>query len=245
MAQGKLHIGTSGWHYRHWRGNFYPENCRPADFLAFYSSLFAAVEINNTFYHLPEEKTLAALHRQTPDNFLFAVKASRFITHMKKLKEGKEHVDNFLARLEPLAEKTGPILFQLPPRWHCNVERLEEFISALPGTYRYAFEFRDESWFVEPVYAALAKANAAFCLYHLEGRMSPREITADYVYIRLHGPGKGYEGDYATMDLAGWAGAISTWRRQGRDVYVFFDNDQNGYAPGNALELKEMLGKQS
>ncbi|MDR9502448.1 MAG: DUF72 domain-containing protein [Desulfurivibrionaceae bacterium] len=243
MAQGKVYIGTSGWHYRHWRGNFYPPQCAGSDFLDFYSRRLAAVEINNTFYHLPEKESLAALHRQTPDDFLFAVKASRFITHMKKLKGAAEHVDNFLERIAPLAEKTGPILFQLPPRWHCNVERLQEFISHLPGTHRYAFEFRDESWFTDSVYATLAKSNAAFCLYHLEGRMTPKEITADFVYIRLHGPGKAYEGDYATRDLAGWAGAISAWRRQDRDVYVFFDNDQNGYAPGNALELQNMLEK--
>ncbi|MFO7606563.1 MAG: DUF72 domain-containing protein [Desulfurivibrionaceae bacterium] len=243
MAQGKLYIGTSGWHYTHWRGNFYPEKCKPADFLDYYSSRFAVVEINNTFYRLPEKKTLADFHRRTPADFIFAVKASRFITHMKKLKEAGKQLDNFLAAIEPLAEKIGPVLFQLPPRWHRNLERLAEFIAALPAARRWVFEFRDESWFDEGVYDLLENANAAFCLYHLEERLSPRRITADFVYIRLHGPGAAYEGDYAAEDLAGWAGAISTWRRQGRDVYVFFDNDQNAYAPKNALELKEMLEK--
>lgn len=244
MAKGKLHIGTSGWHYKHWRGNFYPEKLKNGDFLDFYAERFAAVEINNTFYRLPEKRTLAAFHRDTPAGFLFAVKASRYITHMKKLKEGREHAGKFLARLEPLAGKTGPILFQLPPGWHCNVERLDEFISDLPGGYRYVFEFRDESWFSDPVYKLLREANAAFCIYELAGRVTPKEITADFVYIRLHGPGAAYEGDYRTRELSGWAGAISTWRDQGLDVYVFFDNDQHGYAPKNGLELKEMLEKQ-
>lgn len=241
MTPGKLYIGTSGWHYRHWRGNFYPDNCQSKEFLDFYSRRFGVVEINNTFYRLPEKENLETYYQQTPADFLFAVKASRYITHMKKLKGAGEYVANFLGRLEPLADKTGPILFQLPPRWHCNVERLQEFISYLPDNYRYVFEFRDDSWFTDAVYATLAANNIALCLYQLEGRLSPQLITADYVYIRLHGPGKAYEGKFRTDDLAGWADKITIWRQQGRDVYIFFNNDQNGYAPANALELKEML----
>lgn len=244
MATGKLYIGTSGWHYNHWRGNFYDEKTKAADFLDFYCRHFKTVEINNSFYRLPEKKTLAAWHDQTPEGFLFAVKASRFITHMKKLKDAAGHLENFLDRIEPLAEKTGPILFQLPPRWHCNVVRLEDFLSKLPDGYRYTFEFRDESWFADPVYEALDKVNVAFCLYHLKGWMTPSQVTADFVYVRLHGPGEqAYEGKYETRDLAGWAGAISTWRRQGKDVYIYFDNDQSGFAPANAMELRDMLEK--
>ena len=241
MTPGKLYIGTSGWHYRHWRVPFYPHNWPSKEFLDLYSRRFGVVEINSTFYRLPEKETLVSYYQQTPADFLFAVKASRYITHMKKLKGAGEYVANFLERLEPLADKTGPILFQLPPRWHCNVERLQEFISYLPDKYRYVFEFRDDSWFTDAVYATLAANNISFCLYQLEGRLSPQLITADYVYIRLHGPGKAYEGKFRTDDLAGWADKITIWRQQGRDVYIFFNNDQNGYAPANALELKKML----
>ncbi len=243
MTSSTIHIGTSGWHYRHWRGNFYPAGLAPPHFLEFYCRQFQTVEINNSFYRLPLEKTLAAWRAAAPTDFLFAVKAGRFLTHMKKLKDAAEPLDYFLTRIAILGDKLGPVLFQLPPRWQCNVERLTAFLALLPDQFRYAFEFRDESWFRQPVYDALRRANAAFCIYHLAGRSAPRQVTADFIYIRLHGPAAPYSGKYDDRTLAEWADAISAWQRQGKDVFCYFDNDQHGYAAANARRLAEILNQ--
>lgn len=183
----RIHIGTSGWHYEHWVGPFYPEAVPAEDYLSFYAERFAAVEVNNTFYQLPARETLVSWRDGTPGDFLFACKASRYITHMKKLKDPRDSLRRFFEVVEALDPKLGPILFQLPPRWHVDVERLEGFLEALPAGRRYAFEFRDESWFAAEVYDALARHNAAFCIYDLAGRRSPVEVTADFAYVRLHG----------------------------------------------------------
>lgn len=240
-GEGRVHIGTSGWHYPHWKGPFYPGGLADESLLAEYARHFRSVEINSSFYRLPEEETFEAWRRAVPEGFLFAVKASRYITHMKKLKDPAASLARFLERAELLGEKMGPVLFQLPPRWHLDLDRLRAFLQALPRGHRYAFEFRDESWFDPGVYEALA-GSAAFCIFDLDGRLSPRETTADFVYIRLHGPDGPYRGQYSTEALAGWAGAISTWRQGGKDVYCYFDNDEAGYAPQDALRLQEMLG---
>ena len=242
MAQGRLQIGTSGWQYSHWKGSFYPEKINNDEMLEFYARHFDTVEINNSFYQLPSEETLDEWRDESPKGFEFAVKASRYITHMKKLKDPEEGAGNFLDRVTRLKKKMGPILFQLPPKWKKNPERLEEFLKALPGKHRYAFEFRDPSWFDEEIYESLRRNNAAFCIYHLSGEQSPKEVTADFIYVRLHGPGEAYEGEYGKKGLSGWAGAIKAWRGEGKDVYVFFDNDQNGYAAKDALRLREMTG---
>jgi len=237
----KVCIGTSGWHYDHWRGPFFPEGMPDEEMLGFYARHFPAAEINNSFYQLPKAETLEHWRDAVPDNFRFAVKASRYITHMKKLKDPRQPVDRFLQRVAVLGDRLGPVLFQLPPNWRCNVERLAAFLAALPGTGRYAFEFRDPSWFDDKVYQLLEEAGAAFCIYDLAGRQSPKTVTADLVYVRLHGPDQAYEGSYSVQALAGWAGAISAWKNQGRNVFCFFDNDQQGYAPANARRLQEML----
>ena len=238
---GKACIGTSGWHYDHWQGPFFPEDMPAEDMLGFYARHFPAAEINNSFYQLPKAETLEHWRDVVPGNFRFAVKASRYITHMKKLKDPREPVARFLQRVAVLGDRLGPVLFQLPPNWRCNVERLAAFLAALPETGRYAFEFRDPSWFDDKVYQLLQEAGAAFCIYDLAGRQSPKTVTADFVYVRLHGPDQAYEGSYSVQALAGWAGAISAWQKQGWDVFCFFDNDQKGYAPANALRLQEML----
>jgi uncharacterized protein YecE (DUF72 family) len=137
----------------------------------------------------------------------------------------------------------GPILFQLPPHWNLNLARLRAFVAMLPGGYRYAFEFRDPSWFDDGVYGLLADHGAAFCIYELAGRLAPRQVTADWVYVRLHGPGDAYQGKYEAQTLAGWMGAFSSWQRQGKDIYCYFDNDQAGYAVQNARALQAMAGQ--
>jgi uncharacterized protein YecE (DUF72 family) len=236
-----IHIGTSGWHYGHWRGPFYPEELGAEGFLAYYAERFHTVEINNSFYQLPSESTLGKWRDAVPQGFVFAVKGSRFITHMKKLKDPASSLAPFLERVAVLGEKLGPILFQLPPRWRFNGTRLADFLAALPGAYRYTLELRDQSWINDDALNLLARHGAAFCIYELAGYLSPLEVTADFVYIRLHGPGGPYQGQYDHETLAGWAGAMAAWSREGREVFCYFDNDEAGYAAQDALRLLDLL----
>lgn len=241
MKPGRIHVGTSGWHYNHWIGPFYPKHTPISGFLSFYSQRFQTVEINNTFYHLPTHETLTEWRKATPNDFLFACKGSRFITHMKKLKDPEQSIQRFFDGIKILGSKLGPILFQLPPRWTINVERLEAFLKELPKKYQFAFEFRDGSWFEQATYDALAKYKAAFCLYHLAGRWTPEVLTAEFVYIRLHGSGGPYQGQYAETVLSDWARKCLKWCNEGKDVYCYFDNDQNGYAATDATRLKKII----
>lgn len=241
MASGKLYVGTSGWNYKHWKGNFYPEDLKQNEWLKYYSGKLNSVEINNSFYRLPDIKTFNNWAKTTPANFIFSVKGSRYITHMKKLKDPGQSSKKLFAHIKRLKTKQGPVLFQLPPRWGFNKERFENFLSILPVKYRYSFEFREKSWWNDKVLELLKKHNYAFCIYELAGTLSPKEITADFVYIRLHGPGDKYQGSYSNKELSGWAGAISSWRRNHKDIYIYFDNDDSGYAVNNALKLKDML----
>lgn len=245
MAKRKsaYHIGTSGWSYSHWKGPFYPAQISNDKMLEYYCKHFRTVEINSSFYHLPQVETLRHWYDISPDEFLFSVKASRYITHMKKLNDPKQSLHALLEAISVLADKLGPILFQLPPRWHCNLERLSHFLDGLSADFRYAFEFRDPSWLVPETYHLLSRHNAAFCIYELDGFLSPRAVTADFVYTRLHGPGGPYQGDYNNRTLADWAGAFHAWREQGKDIYCYFDNDEAGYAARNAAALAGMLEK--
>lgn len=237
----KVRIGTSGWHYKHWRGPFYPEDLPPSKMLSFYLRHFDTVEINSSFYRLPTGECFCQWRDSTPAGFCFAVKASRFLTHFKKLKDPEQAIDNFLPRAAELKQKLGPILFQLPPRWPANPERLENLLAVLPRKLRYAFEFRDPSWHSTPIYDTLRHHNAAFCIFDFAGLQSPLVITADFTYIRLHGPGERYQGSYSHSALSAWAERISGWCRRLRSAFVYFDNDQAGYAARNALDLKQLV----
>ena len=237
----KILIGTSGWHYKHWLGGvFYPEGTRGAEMFEFYARHFNTVEINNSFYRLPLATTFDAWRESSPRGFCFAVKASRFITHMKKLKDPESSSEKFFLAAERLREKLGPILFQLPPRWKVNTERFSEFLAALPREHKYAIEFRDESWFVAPVFELLRKYNVAFCVHDFAEMKVPNEITADFTYIRFHGPTSAkYWGSYSDDQLRAWAARIEDWRLKA--VYAYFNNDPGGEAVKNALRLKEFL----
>lgn len=241
MAQ--IHIGSSGWHYDDWTGPFYPDGTRKKDLLACYAETFAAVEINASFYRLPSKSTLETWRDQTPKGFIFACKASRYITHMKKLKDPKQSCKKFFDAVTVLKDKLGPILFQLPPGWRVNTERLENFLKALPPKHRYVFEFRDQSWFHDEVLGLLKAHEAAFCIYDLNRKTSPKSLTADITYLRLHGPDGPYQGSYDDKTLKAWARDLRAWRKGGREVFCFFDNDQLGYAPKNAARLKELVGR--
>lgn len=241
----RIHLGTSGWHYAHWVGPFYPKGMALDDALAYYGRHFATAEINNTFYQLPKTATFTKWREATPRDFVFACKASRYITHMKKLKDPAASTASFFDAVQCLGGKLGPILFQLPPRWTVDPDRLQRFLEALPRGYRYAFEFRDRSWFTEDLRGVLQAHDAACCVYDLDGWRSPTWVTADFAYVRLHGPDGPYRGQYDGRTLAGWARRIDGWRRDGLDVYCYFDNDEAGYAATDALRLSTMLAKLS
>ena len=168
----EIRIGTSGWHYKPWIGRYYPEDIQPSAMLAHYARDFDTVEINNSFYRLPTEEAFDAWRKGTPPGFLFAVKGSRFLTHMVKLKDPERGLVNLIPRAERLKKKLGPILWQLPPGWKVNVERLEQFLEALPRKHRYTFELRNPTWMTAEVYDVLRRYNAAFCIYELAGYQS-------------------------------------------------------------------------
>ncbi|MFT2011260.1 DUF72 domain-containing protein [Pontibacter sp. 13R65] len=241
----KIHIGTSGWHYKHWMGNFYPDGVKSKDFTSHYIRHFQTVEINNSFYKLPSAETFATWRASVPPEFLFSVKGSRFITHMKKLKDPQESIARFFENVNALEEKLGPILFQLPPGWSVNEDRLAGFLAALPPHYRYTFEFRHHSWYSPGVLELLRQHGAAFCIYELEWHMSPMEVTTDFVYVRLHGPEGKYAGSYSDDTLRWWAGNCRNWHQQGLEVFIYFDNDQYGFAAFNAQRLQQLVWEQN
>jgi uncharacterized protein YecE (DUF72 family) len=237
-----IRIGTSGWHYKHWKGTFYPEKFNVCDMLSHYVRHLDTVEINNSFYRLPSDEAVQNWVKQTPDDFLFALKASRYITHNRKLNDPEQTVAKFMEMAKGFGKKLGPILFQLPPKWGLNIDRLREFLAVLPRHQEYAFEFRHPSWLTAQVYDVLRQFNAALCIYEIAGFRSPVELTADFTYVRLHGPGeRAYQGKYSEAVLRNWAEKAATWAALDCGVYFYFDNDQAGYAVQNAMELAAMV----
>jgi uncharacterized protein YecE (DUF72 family) len=241
---GQVHVGTSGWVYPHWRGVFYPPRLRVADWFPFYARHFDTVEVNNTFYRLPTAAAVSAWKEQAPPGFLYAVKASRFLTHRKKLKDAEEPLGTFLGVARPLGERLGPLLYQLPPRWRCDLPRLRHFIGLLPRELTHVFEFRDPSWCNEEVRALLSEAGMGYCIHDMPGFACPDWVTARTAYVRFHGPGEQrYAGRYDRARLRDWAGKIDGYRKAGHDVFVYFNNDAGGHAVTNADELREELGE--
>lgn len=240
-ARPFLRIGTSGWVYKHWMGRFYPAGMRGNCQLPFYAGHFTAVEINFSFYRLPERSVFEAWRQQTPDDFLFAVKASRYLTHMKKLKDPAEPLQRLLSRADGLGAKLGPILFQFPRNWPVHIERLAPFLEAL-GQYprhQWTFEFRHPSWLSEPVYRLLKIAGAALCLPVHPSMPIDVRLTAPWTYIRMHGGERGIGYEDRELDL--WADRIRGFMNQGCSVHVYFNNDAEGHALADASRLREMM----
>lgn len=237
-----IKIGTSGWNYDDWKGEFYPEQKSDEYLLSHYAKKFDTVEVNRTFYSLPEKKTVEKWCDMVPDDFIFSVKASRYITHMKKLKDPKEPLRNFLEIADSFGDRLGPVLFQLPPNWNVNPERLSHFLKELPDDYASVFEFRDQSWHCEVVYDMLQEHNAALCFYDFEKIRSPEVQTANHIYLRMHGPlEEAYKGSYPDHILADLAQKLIDWRKEGKPVYCYFNNDQEADAPEDAKRLSEKL----
>ena len=210
--------------------------------LSEYAQAFSTVEVNNTFCSLPSTGTVRNWCENVPDDFIFSVKASRYITHMKKLKDPREPLDNLAHVLEAFGNKLGPVLFQLPPNWGKNTERLNAFLECLPPDFRYTFEFRNPDWFCDEVTDLLKEKQVASCFYDYKTRQSPKIYTADFLYMRLHGPEKeAYRGSYDDHSLKTFARhALNAWK-SGRAVFCSFDNDEKACAPGDAKRLSRLL----
>jgi len=258
MPKGNLFIGTSGWVYPHWDGIFYPEDLSSKDYnppttrLKYFSQHFKTAEINYSFYHLPRPSTYQNWHSQTPADFIFAVKASRFITHIKRLGGVKDAWQQFIENALHLKEKLGPILFQFPPSFRAtdeNIKRLEEFLKLIradslairvDSRLRFVLEFRHKSWCDKKVYNLLKKYNVAWVIADSPNYPKAEAVTADFVYIRMHGSKVLFSSNYTKKELSSLAQKIKKYLKQGLDVYVYFNNDFHGYAIENAKELSKL-----
>lgn len=240
---GRIRVGTSGWAYPHWRGPFYPADTRSGQELPRYCEWFDSVEVNLSFYRLPLPQLIAAWHDTTPPDFVFAMKAGRYITHRLKLRDAAEGLVNYIRRAVLLRTKLGPILFQLPPALGCDLDVLEGFLDLLPRPLRFAFEFRHPSWFCDGVYELLARHWCALTIADTPDYPIAFEVTAEFVYVRLHGHTALYQSAYSEGELEQWAARAREWSATGRDVYVYFDNDFLARAPRDALRLRAILGQ--
>jgi uncharacterized protein YecE (DUF72 family) len=246
----QFRIGCSGWHYRHWAGRVYPRDLPTERWLQTYAQRFDTVELNNSFYRLPEADQFDRWRSQVPREFEFAVKASRFLTHFKRLIDPEEPLDRLLSRAKHLGTALGPLLYQLPPGWVPPLDRFERFLSRLPRritprgpALRHAVEFRDPRAYVTDVLDLLARYDVALCLHDMSGSASPRTIIGPFVYVRFHGFDARYGGSYPRPVLADWA----AWLRDdtgSREVYVYFNNDRDAHAVENAETLRAVLALQ-
>lgn len=237
------HVGTSGFSYQHWKELFYPKDVPQRRWLEFYAEHFDCVEINSSFYHLPAEKTMVSWQKRAPDGFLFALKASRYITHIKRLKDCEDAVNLFYKRARLLGEKLGPVLWQVPPRFKKDMKRLESFLDLLTPDPIPVLEFRDPSWFTQDVYDLLESKGSALCVHDMPASQCPEIAVGSILYLRFHGPGDRYQGSYSDAMLrerARWA------KHTGRtDIYAFFNNDVGAHAVRNAEILRKHLERKS
>jgi uncharacterized protein YecE (DUF72 family) len=240
-----VHIGTSGWSYDHWVGVLYPKSASSLERLDAYARHFQTVEVNNTFYRWPKDEVFSTWRERSPDGFLFSAKASRGLTQFRKLNDPVPWLERMESGLSRLGEKRGVTLCQLPPHFPINLDRLDAFLSVVPSGQKTAVEFRHPSWDVEEAFSVLERHGAAYCV--MSGAKLPCVLraTADFVFVRLHGPDQDhmYAGSYSEADLRWWSDRIGEWRSQGRDAFAYFNNDGHGHAVRNALRLRELVGE--
>ena len=237
-----VRIGTSGWEYRHWAERFYPRDLPRNRWLEHYASVFDTVELNNSFYRLPDADQFAQWGRRVPAGFRFAVKASRYLTHIKRLREPQEPLDRLWTRARHLGPRLGPVLYQLPPRWTADLERLGAFLRAAPKDPQ-AIEFRDRRWYGESTFALLDQAGMALCLHDMPGSAtSPRQV-GPLVYVRFHGAGSRYGGSYSSQRLSAWADRMVEWARGGLPVWAYFNNDAAANAVRDADRLRTFVAR--
>jgi uncharacterized protein YecE (DUF72 family) len=242
MKKHPFNIGTSGWSYAGWLGNFYPEKLKFPLVLPYYANILSTVELNNSFYQIPKEKNVSHWVEITPSDFIFSCKANRYITHYQKLKDCTETVDRLLHVFSNFEEKLGPILFQFPPWWKIDIPTLTEFIHYLPKNYLYTFEFRHNSWFCDETYGLLDKNQMALCFYDHKMVRSPKIVTSSFIYIRMHGPREeAYKGAYEEPTLIEYTEKFINWHKEGKTIYCYFDNDEKANAPKDAQRLNHLL----
>jgi len=241
MRRGQARVGCSGWQYKHWRGDFYPAELPLSRWFEHYAERFDTVEINNSFYRLPERATFVAWGRRAPMRFVFAVKASRFLTHMKKLKDPEEPIDRLFTRMRGLGPHLGPVLYQLPTGWKVDVERFRTFLAALPRGVRHVVEFREPTWYAPEIRALMERHGVAMCLHDMPGSATGKERVGPFVYVRFHGATRKYGGGYSDDRLRAWAEWLNAQRDAGADVYGYFNNDVGGHAPRDAVTLRHVL----
>jgi uncharacterized protein YecE (DUF72 family) len=242
-AHGRIHVGCSGWVYKHWRGLFYPEGLPQKRWFERYAEEFDTVEINASFYRLPLESTFDGWREKAPDGFRYAVKANRFITHLKKLAGCDEEVDRFIDLARRLQNNLGPILYQLPPSLHKDVDRLDAFLRRLPREIEQVVEFRHRSWYDEGVLETLDRYGIGFVAHDLKGLVSPRWASGSTAYVRFHGTAGKYHGRYSDEALIRWTDWCLDQARSGRSVWCYFNNDIHGHAIEDARTLKSMIGQ--
>jgi uncharacterized protein YecE (DUF72 family) len=239
-----VRIGCSGWNYQSWRGGeFYPQGMGPGRWLEYYSQVFDTVEVNSTFYRLASANAVANWVKQTPEHFVFALKASRYLTHIKRLTDLDQGIARYYERIEPLVgtAKLGPIVWQLPPNFHRDAERLESALAALPPG-RHCFEFRHRSWFVDEVYALLRAYGVALVIGDRKGLdFQTHEMTADWTLVRFHYGHRGRRGNYSDSELEEWAQRFESWRER-TEIFAYFNNDWEVFAPRNARWMRDRLG---
>jgi len=239
----RIHIGCSGWVYKHWRGFFYPEGLPQKRWFERYAEEFDTVELNNSFYRLPSGDTFEKWRKQAPPGFCYAVKANRYLTQAKKLKECEEPLERMMAAVRCLDDRLGPMLYQLPPSMKINLERLEGFLRIIPKDVTNVFEFRNKDWYVPETYALLDRYGASFCIHDMPGSASERIAVGPIVYVRFHGGEGKYWGRYSDEGLLSWTDWIVDQARQGRNVWCYFNNDIHGHAIEDARTLKSMVGQ--
>ena len=239
---GQVRIGCSGWSYPHWRGRFYPEKLPAREHFNFYAQHFDTVELNNSFYRQPPRERFVAWAQQAPPEFLFAVKGSRYVSHIKRMAVEQKSIDMVVEPAEGLSSKLGPILFQFQGNFQLDLARLEGFLQMLPAAHRFTLEFRHESWLIEPVFDRLRARNVALCIPDHPKMPQSLQITSDFTYVRFHVPQHGL--GYGNGALQPWADRIQSWRGAGLDVFVYFNNDVEAEAIKDGQTLKNLLGEQ-
>lgn len=251
MQNAAIHVGTSGWNYKHWRELFYPKSLRQADWLPYLAKHFETTEVNNSFYQIPKRETVEHWAEQVPSRFRFAVKLWRAITHFKRLKGAREHLERYFGVMQALPTRhRGPLLVQLPPNQKRDLDRLAAFLDEVrevtaPARWKIAVEFRHPDWLDDEVYRLLDRKRAALCLHDMEGHAPVDEPNdAAFVYVRRHGPGGRYEGCYSEEHVRDDARRVRQWANDGKTVFIYYNNDLEGYAVRNAAQLKEALGLQ-
>lgn len=240
MAEA-IHVGCSGWVYRHWKGGFYPEGLPQRRWFEHYAAEFDTVEINASFYRLPRPEMFDGWRAKAPPGFRYAVKVNRFITHMKKLLDCEQAVAEFIGLARRLGSALGPLLYQLPPNLKRNDERLDAFLSLLPRDLDHVVEFRSSDWYAEEVLAIVDRHRAGFVVHDLVGLASPRWASGRTAYVRFHGTGGKYRGRYSNAQIADWAVWLAEQRRTGGSAWAYFNNDIGGDAIEDARALAACL----